>query len=181
MLFRSDKPALTGEWRWKVDGKDAAQYNDKTFISVSMAGTYKVTAKIADCPGSAETTIKVVDPPAIGLPTNPGICAGGSLVLNTIPLASTTYKWTGPGGFTSQDKQPTAVVAGTYSVTVTSIDKCVTTKSIDVVVATGSVTISPDVKTCAGTPATLTATGKDRKSTRLNSSHRNTSRMPSSA
>ena len=155
----SDKPDLTGEWRWKIDGKDAAQYNDKTFISTSMAGTYKVTGKIANCPGAAEMTIKVVDPPAIGLPTNPSICAGGSLPLNSIPLASTTYKWTGPGGFTSQDKQPTAVVAGTYSVTVTSVDKCVTTKSIDVVVATGSVTISPDVKTCAGTPATLTATG----------------------
>ena len=44
-----------------------------------------------------------------------------------------------------------------------------------------SATYKADSQNCAGTNVNISATTVDRKSTRLNSSHRNTSRMPSSA
>src|SRR5205814_5150238 len=51
-------------------------------------------------------------------------CEGATIQLNTPTVASATYAWTGPNGFTSSQQNPTranATIAdaGTYSVTIT--------------------------------------------------------------
>src|SRR5204863_4971696 len=76
-------------------------------------------------PASTSATVPINPPPATPTASNPGpYCAGGTISLSTSTVASATYAWTGPNGFTSSQQNPTranatAADAGTYSVTVT--------------------------------------------------------------
>src|SRR5204863_8851341 len=76
-------------------------------------------------PASTSATVPINPPPATPTASNPGpYCAGGTISLSTSTVASATYAWTGPNGFTSSLQNPTrsnaaTADAGTYSVTVT--------------------------------------------------------------
>ncbi|MGZ3921495.1 MAG: hypothetical protein ACXVC7_14440, partial [Bacteroidia bacterium] len=92
-------------------------------ISAAGAGTYSVFATAAGCPGGTGTIAVTVNP-APATPTagaNTPLCAGQTLSLTSSTIASATYNWTGPNGFTSTSQNPTlanATIAagGTYSV-----------------------------------------------------------------
>ncbi|MFA6057553.1 MAG: T9SS type A sorting domain-containing protein [Taibaiella sp.] len=68
-----------------------------------------------------------------GAGSNAPICAGTSLNLTATTVASSTYAWTGPNGFTSSAQNPSfaysAAYAGVYEVEVTAAS-CPTTPSI---------------------------------------------------
>ncbi|MDB5122543.1 MAG: C-terminal target protein [Mucilaginibacter sp.] len=53
-------------------------------------------------------------------------CAGNTLSLTANTVSGATYSWTGPGGFTSTQQNPTvsSALAGTYILTVTSGSGC---------------------------------------------------------
>ncbi|MBK9175983.1 MAG: hypothetical protein IPM46_06505 [Flavobacteriales bacterium] len=63
--------------------------------------------------------------------------AGGTLTcdVTSIQLQGTgngSFDWTGPGGFTSSDQNPTVSVAGTYDLTVTGANGCQSFASAEV-------------------------------------------------
>lgn len=91
--------------------------------TVSQPGSYVVTVTTQSngCTNTATATVTGnTTPPS---PTATGgtlTCAITSLTLNSTPATGVTYLWSGPNGFTSTIQNPTATVAGTYTVTVTN-------------------------------------------------------------
>jgi DNA/RNA endonuclease G (NUC1)/fibronectin type 3 domain-containing protein len=135
----------------------AADNGSHTFsVTLNSSGPQTITATdtvTASITGSASTT-GVCPPFAAPTALNSGpACAGGSVNLfATAPLAA-TFSWTGPGGFTSAQQNPTGVtVAGTYMVTVTTTNVCFGNQTASTTVAINpipSATITTGSATCA--------------------------------
>jgi hypothetical protein len=113
------------------NGFTSSQQNPtRANATASDAGTYSVTVTVGGCTSAAGTTSVAVTPkPATPTATNGGpYCEGSTIALSTPAVASATYAWTGPNGFTSTQQNPTRANAaaadfGTYSVTVT-VNSC---------------------------------------------------------
>ena len=98
-------------------------------VTLTATGTQSVTATdtvTASITGSA--TMSGICPPGpapFASASNSGpACAGGTVNLFASG-SGTVYAWTGPGGFTSTQQNPTGItVAGTYTVTVSSTGPC---------------------------------------------------------
>ncbi len=124
--------------------------------TVTAAGTYNVTVTNSanGCTKTASTTVT-------GNTTTPSATATGgtlSCSVTTVQLTATTnatgatFAWTGPGGFTSTQQNPTVSTAGTYTVVVTNPANGCTNS------ATASVTGDAAVPTAAATGGGLTCT-----------------------
>src|SRR5207237_8496689 len=101
----------------------ALQNPTRSSATTADAGTYSVTITVNNCPSAAGTTSVVVNAtPATPAPSNGGpYCEGATISLSTPTVATATYFWTGPNGFTSAQQNPTrpsaaTADAGTYSV-----------------------------------------------------------------
>lgn len=79
-------------------------------------------------------------------------CVGGSVQLTaTTSAVGATFSWTGPGGYTSSQQNPTVTVAGTYTVTVT-VGSCQTPASTTVAFTNApTITILGSSTACAST------------------------------
>ena len=98
--------------------------------TAAMAGAYLVTITVNGCTSAAGSTTVVVNAaPATPTASNGGpYCEGATIALSTPSVSGATYAWTGPGGFTSSDREPsrsnaTVAMGGTYAVTIT-VDGC---------------------------------------------------------
>ncbi|NBV13212.1 MAG: hypothetical protein EBS07_03985, partial [Sphingobacteriia bacterium] len=87
------------------------------------AGSYAVT--ITDALGCAVTdTINITQPQRpFGVYSNSPICGAGNLQLSADSISGGTYSWTGPNGFTSNQRNPlitnvTTQMAGYYNLTI---------------------------------------------------------------
>ncbi|WP_192579011.1 SdrD B-like domain-containing protein [Fibrisoma limi] len=101
-------------------------------FTTSVAGTYSVTVTSANgCTATASTTLQqnVVAPTVAASNNGPLTCLITSATVSAVANEAVTYRWVGPGGFTSTAQSFTASVAGTYSVTVTSANGCTATAS----------------------------------------------------
>jgi hypothetical protein len=162
----TDLPLQTKEWKWKDPmGQEIPEGKDKQTLTQSpqASGTYTVTAKIGDCPGSATAQVTINPSPFVIFPTDDVLCDGIGKTLNLNSAANQgTYQWAStPAGFTSTASSPivTPTATTTYSVTITSANGCTRTMSKEIKIATGTLTTSPDASACAGNNVTLTATG----------------------
>ncbi|HEV7573012.1 MAG TPA: DNA/RNA non-specific endonuclease [Thermoanaerobaculia bacterium] len=121
--------------------------------SQTIAATDTVTASIT---GTASTTVSCPPPPPTIPPTasnNGPVCAGGSVNLSASWPLAVSYSWNGPGGFTSNQQNPTGItVAGTYIVTATSAGPCSFSAQ-----ASTTVVINPIPSATITTPATVCA------------------------
>lgn len=118
-------------------------------ISGVPAGVYTLTATDnIGCDKSRDYTITepleiTVDPTISDV-----VCAGasdGDIALEVSNgVAPYTYAWTGPGGFTSTDKDIIDLSGGTYTLTVTDANNCTSTQSYQVI-ETVVITIDTDV------------------------------------
>jgi hypothetical protein len=130
--------------------------------------TYTLTVTDAVSATATSTVIVSVNP----LPTTPiagnngPLCSGGNLALTASNVASVTYSWTGPNGFTSSLQNPTiagasTAASGSYSVVATStMTGCPSAPGITSAVINAYPTVlvnSPSI--CSGATTTLTATG----------------------
>lgn len=102
--------------------------------NANHAGTYNLTAFLGNCPSAvSSTTLVIRNLPATPSPSsNSPVCEGGNLDLVVQTVATATYSWTGPNGFTSTTQNPsiigvTPVNGGFYNVNVT-VNGC---KSLD--------------------------------------------------
>ncbi len=120
--------------------------------------------------------------PVISASSSSPACVGGALNLYcTSSDPSSTFAWTGPGGFASTDQNPvisgvTMAHAGTYTVVVTEPLGCTSTATVSVTVnpspTIDSVTAT-DTEFCAGGSTTLTAYVSPPPSTYCNSNFTN--------
>jgi gliding motility-associated-like protein len=126
------------------------------------AGNYTVTVTDKNlC--AASTTVTVTQPTVISAvltPVNATCLVKGSIT--TVASGGTapyTYAWSGPNSYTSTTQSPTALVPGTYSLTITDHNNCTHTTTATVA-QTGSITVTATSPTvCANGTATITAGG----------------------
>ena len=108
-------------------------------ITVQM--TSNATPCLAGSPATSSPAITItVNPlPTITADNNGPICAGTSLTLTASTIASATYSWTGPNGYSSSVQNPTVslsaitAMGGTYSVTAT-LNGCISSPGTTIAV-----------------------------------------------
>jgi len=108
-------------------------YNQNPILSnanSSVAGTYCVIVTVDGCDSEASCSVVVIEPTPITpvANNNSPLCEGEDLLLTTDHVTNATYTWTGPGGYTSTDQNPTITNVtpsenGAYCVVVT-VDGC---------------------------------------------------------
>ena len=98
---------------------------------VSTAGMYNlVVTAVNGCTASASSTISQDNtPPTISVQSNLTLnCSNpNAQILLTTTNTGLTYTWTGPGGFTSNEQNPTVTNPGTYTVVATATNGCSST------------------------------------------------------
>lgn len=98
--------------------------------TAAASGTYTVTANVGTCqsaPTTAVVTVNALVPVDAGPPQT--VCIGQPINLSASFTGATSYSWTGPNGFTSNEQNPTipaasAAASGPYTLTVTDAGGC---------------------------------------------------------
>jgi gliding motility-associated-like protein len=122
---------LNYNYTWKKDGIPYATTEDLSNLS---PGIYMVTVSDANNCGPETATFTITEPPilAVSLVSQTNILCFGeatgsidiAVVGGTPALSGYNFAWTGPNGFTSSNKNLTAIIAGTYNVLVTDNSGC---------------------------------------------------------
>ena len=132
-----------------------------TNATMAMTGTYTLTVTDSNgCTASNSTAVTVNARPVATASNDGPVCEGATLTLTGGPSAMTTYNWTGPNSYTSDQQSPTVstnatlAMGGIYTVTVINSDGCT---------ATSSTTVAVNAKPTAdaGADAVITAGDSD--------------------
>ena len=124
-------------------------------VSPVSTTTYSVTGTTAGCSGTTSVTVTVNNNPVVSISSPGSICAGTSATLTA--SGATSYLWS--TGATTASINVSPSVNTTYSVTGTTLG-CTGSNSTTVnVTAAPAVSISSPGSICAGSSATLTASG----------------------
>jgi hypothetical protein len=155
----------TPPYQYSING---VNFQSSNIFNNLVAGTYTATVKDSTgCTGFVTKTI--IQPPALSILLNnvQSTCFG--LKTGTISVTASggsgaySYSWTGPGGFTSTQKNLTGLAAGNYTLIVSDNNAC--SKSLNVAVPSFNEIIISAVLTnisCKGLTngaITLTVTG----------------------
>ncbi len=130
------------QWVWSPDdGSFNPNVNTQNpSASPPATTTYTVKGKIQGAPDGCyvedQVTINVADFSAFSPSATDPICVGDNLQLTAGLPGMTTYTWSGPNGFNSNQENPTingvtAAASGTYTITVAN-GSCSDTKTINV-------------------------------------------------
>ena len=128
------------------------------------SGTYTLTVKVSGggCNGSISKEIKIGGAP-LQLGSNAPICTGGRLEL-TASAGAREYRWTGPNGFTSTERNPvlaaaSAAASGTYRLTA-DFGSCQQSAELAVQVDRDlNVELTVPTQICSDAPFTLQVSG----------------------
>lgn len=157
--------SLTGlSYQWSGPGGFNTAGNSFT---TTTPGTYTVTAAGVNGCYSTTTTAVSSNTAATTVEVNSLTltCSkpSGLLAATVSGGNSITYRWTGPGSFTSSAASFTTATAGTYSLTVNNSGNCptikTTTVSSDTMVPALGVNATSSTLTCSQPSSTLTADG----------------------
>lgn len=121
-------PASSVTWSWTGPGGFTSTSQNP---NISVGGTYDLTVTGTNgCTSTASATVNT-DQTAPVLTSTGGTltCDSTSIFITSSTTLPGTYSWTGPGGFTSLDPNPTAIVPGTYDLVVTAANGCTGTTS----------------------------------------------------
>jgi len=164
------KPAFGVNFDWKLGGVSQTLGSPPYNFSATAAGTYSVTLTGTVDTGCSNTSANyVLTQDVATFPTDPAItnnvpCLNSSLNLSTGAVATATYQWTGPNGFTSTSQTPvvtpvTLASAGNYTLQLTLANGCQSnkvTKLLDVAsVPILPVVASPAQTGCVGGAITM--------------------------
>jgi DNA/RNA endonuclease G (NUC1)/fibronectin type 3 domain-containing protein len=129
-------------------------------VTLTSTGSQTITATDTVTPsitGSTSTNVLLICPPGpapFANASNSGPACAGTAVNLFSNGSGSVFSWTGPGGFTSSQQNPTGIpVAGTYTVTVTDPGPCGGSAQ-----ASTTVVINPIPSAAITTPATVCAT-----------------------
>lgn len=126
-------------------------------VTPTVTTTYTVTGTTSGCSASKTATVTVNTSPTVNATAaNSTICNGSNTTITA--TGASTYTWA-PGGATGATTTVTPTVTTTYTVTGTASNGCTGTKTVTITVnPLPNVTVnSPTI--CAGSSATLTASG----------------------
>lgn len=164
-LFGSPNGMIAYSWTGP-NGFNSSLQNPQVSASATtaMAGIYSLTVTNNNgCQRTATTTVVVRVAPVATASNNGPVCVGSPLNLTGGPTGMSFYSWTGPNGFTSNQRSPqvsasaTVGMSGTYSLTVTDANGCTNTATTDAIVnALPVATASNNGPVCVGSPLTLT-------------------------
>lgn len=115
------------------------------------------------CIGAVNQLVIVNPNPTLSITGNTSLCTGNSTTLTVTDAdanAAVTYSWSAPG-FTSTASSNTLQPAATtvYSVTGTYATGCSSKNTVTVTVYNANFTLAPQAAICAGSNATLSASG----------------------
>ena len=136
-------------YAWTGPGGFTSSTEDLTNV---QDGSYDVT--VTDTNTGCQVTSTIV----VGLTTSPFAVTGsitdntkciapfnGAIILTVAPVGSYAFAWTGPGGFTSNSKNVTALSSGLYQVVVTDlVTGCTDTQNFTVNDNVPAITITVD-------------------------------------
>lgn len=131
----------------------------------TTAGTFNYIIPLTGGCGTVDATgtITVYPQPTAIAASNSPICEGQDIQLNGGPNAMTTYNWTGPNAFTSNQQNATinnatTAMNGIYTITVTDANNCSHFATVNVVVNTQpTATANSNSPVCEGQAINLTA------------------------
>lgn len=164
------------------NGSFATPVNLGTLASNAASGSFEVTLPHTIEAGayfrvrvvaSARTTgitdngsdFRIRESPAVQLAGIPVVCAGHTLNLAVNTPFVSTYRWTGPNGYTATTQDLTIngvqpAHAGRYTITLTDLAGCASTDSVNVTVhALPAAFTGTNQEMCAGGEVTLGAAG----------------------
>ncbi|OQP48223.1 hypothetical protein A4D02_05760 [Niastella koreensis] len=108
----------TTTWSWSGPNGFTSTAQNPT---ITTAGTYTVVATNGTGTGSASVTVTDNKTAPVITATGGALACGSCVTISaTSNVSGATYKWTGPGSFSSTAQNPTVCTAGTYTVTVTN-------------------------------------------------------------
>ncbi len=163
-LTANNVPDATYSWTGPDGFASSLEDPTRSNATAAMAGTYSVTIAVDGCTSAVATKSVSVNaiPATPTAGSNSPVCQATTINLTANGVAG-AYRWTGPGGFTSNQEDPmrnnaTPAMAGTYSVTV-RLNGCTSAAATTTVVVPSFATISAGGATtfCAGGTVTLTA------------------------
>ena len=139
----------------------------RSALTLVDGGTYSVVATLNGCPSLAATTLVTItnSTPTPSASSNGPLCPGQNLQLSATGIPGSTFTWTGPKGFGSNQQNPIILnvndsMAGIYSVTATTA-ACGTSSAANVTLTINSLPASPSVgnnsPVCEGQSIGLTA------------------------
>ena len=131
-------------------------------VSPSSVGVYSViVTNSLGCSGTGTINVSLGSAASPTLGSNSPICSGSTLSL-TATSGATSYTWTGPGGFISNQQNPvipSVTSSGVYTLTTAGVP-CLSINTISVtVVSTASSTLSSNSPVCSGSTLSLTVSG----------------------
>ena len=163
VTISGDESVCTGEsTRLTAEGATSYEWNtgEQTAtieVSPNAETTYTVTGSIGSCSATASHTVAIRTAPTIQISGDASVCAGGTVTLTATGAES--YSW--EHGDKGDVVEVTPTETTTYTVTGFS-NQCAATATHTVTVkALPTVTISGAESVCAGSSATLTASGAD--------------------
>lgn len=163
------EPSDTYSWSFTGGSPTNASTLNPGAISYPTAGTFPISLAVTNACGTTTANASVVIkpiPPALNPQVNTPICAGGTANFTSDASASTTYSWSGPNSFTSNQQNfsltnVTLAQGGTYTVFGTMNGCTGPSASVSLVVnPIPVITVSPPNATiCKGQSVSLTASG----------------------
>jgi hypothetical protein len=148
----------TYQLRTQGGGTLIQQNTTGTFSYGSAGQTYTIRVIDNECNKQFDQDVTILDLSDAQITYSSGsmsnvFCEGQTLRVNCITLGTTSYNWTGPGGWTSTEQNPTRpnatpAMSGRYTVTVTP-EGCgePMTQYIDIVVSPCVAAVNPHLKT----------------------------------
>lgn len=134
-------------------------------VTTANAGTYSIRVTVNGCNSLTNSTVVQINTPPTVIANGGRVCEGASLTLTSTPApaGAYTYTWSGPGGYTSNQQNPTLTAttlanAGVYTVTVSNgVNTCVGTDTARVFVdpAPATPSIVGVTPICTGAPIQL--------------------------
>ena len=140
---------LTGEdpsgGTWSGTGVSGSQFNPAGLAPGDYPVMYSYTNPITQCSNSDNKTVTINAIPVATASSNSPVCEGGTIQLSGGSDNMTSYSWTGPDGWTSNNQNPsrtpaTTAMDGTYTLIVTDAKGC----------TSDNATISVNVRYCGG-------------------------------
>ncbi len=103
--------------------------NSNQTNTITNSGTYSVTITSNNGCCYADELVVTFDssPNAEATGGTLSCTAGNVLIEGSSSTAGVSYSWTGPGGFTSNDQNPSVESIGTYTLTVSTVNGCTAT------------------------------------------------------